>query len=94
MAKPTGPQPKYSTIPTRGVVLAIGDHRVVKEPLCLKYGLERLVGHRDGRDLWLSIQRETLRDDLIVHMLDEELLTEATLAELVVRMGPYVGAWR
>lgn len=74
--------------------MAIGNYRVVADRLKLKFGLELLVGQREGRELWLSVRRETLRDDLIVHMLDEDLLTDSALAELVSRVGSYVGAWR
>ncbi|MCP4316236.1 MAG: hypothetical protein GY789_09510 [Hyphomicrobiales bacterium] len=72
--------------------MALDGHRVVRDPLQLKFGLERFAGVRDGRERWLSIRRETLRDDLIIHKLDQQLLNEAALAKLVGRMPPYVTA--
>ncbi len=87
-----GTPPRYSRVKQSGVLMSLGaGHRVVADRLRLKYALEVFHDRVDGKDRWRPVHSSTLRNDLLCHLLDEQLLDETSLAELVRRMTPYVG---
>ncbi|MCP4408509.1 MAG: hypothetical protein GY807_12240 [Gammaproteobacteria bacterium] len=81
----------YSQLPNRAVILNTGDHRVVRDTLSLKYGVEKFACRQDGKNKWQSIHKTTLRDDLLIHLRGERLLSEAQLINLAKRLPPYIG---
>lgn len=91
MTKRPGVNPLYSQLPDSAVIMRTGDHRIVRDSLDLKFGLEQFACRKDGRDRWLPLHRTVLRDDLLLHMRKRRVLPEAQLLELARNLPPYVG---